>query len=215
MKKYFQAYRRTANFIQWLVIGGLFIVIGILAYFFVDKNKIVWISVLVPLGTILLIYSAITCFSKYSTKNKVVYYKKWGMPCKLNFTEIDAILICIYDEFRAGKGYLPITYANSSGEQFALPSITFCKSVNEDELDMCDTRVATDMTLKKNKYIGVLLDFDFLEQMLQDGYTGKIYILKYIYDSYRAGLDRIITNKEQVHIFDRIPKLEKSEKNKK
>ncbi len=48
--------------------------------------------------------------------------------------------------------------------------------------------------------------------MLKDGYTGKIYILKYIYDIYRAGLDRIITDREQVHIYDRTPKIEKTEK---
>ncbi len=212
MKKYFQSYRRTANFIQWGLIGLLFIVIGILAYFLIDKNKIVWIFILLPLGTLVLIYSAFTCYSRYGTKNQIVYYQKFGIQLKQKFTAIDCIIISIYDEFRTGKGYLPITYANADGQKYALPSITFCKTVNEAELDMCDTRVATDMTLRKNKYIGVLLDFDFLEKMLKDGYTGKIYILKYIYDIYRAGLDRIITDREQVHIYDRTPKIEKTEK---
>lgn len=212
MKKFFQSYRRTANFIQWAMIGILFITIGILAYFLVNSNKIVWISILVPLGTLLILYSAITCYSRYGTKNQTVYYQKLGIPVKKEFNEIGGIIIGIYDEFRTGKGYLPITYANADGQQYALPSITFCKMVNEEELDMCDTRVATDMTLRKNKYIGVLLDFDFLESMLKDGYSGKIYISKYIYDNYRAGLDRIITNREQVHIYDRMPKLEKTEK---
>ena len=60
--------------------------------------------------------------------------------------------------------------------------------------------------------IGVLLDFDFLQTLLNDGYSGKIYISKYIYDNYRAGLDNILINKEQVHIYDRMPKVEKTEK---
>lgn len=212
MKKYFQAYRRVANFMQWAFIGITLIVIGLVAFFWVNTNKILWISILVPFGSLILIYAAITCFSRYGTKNKTVYYKRFGVPMHHTFQEIEAIVISIYDEFRTGKGYVPITYANSNGEKFALPAITFCKAVNEDELDLCDTRVATDMTLKKNKFIGVLLDFDFLEAMLKDGYSGKIYISKYIYESYQAGLDRILINREQVHIYDRLPKIDKTEK---
>ena len=212
MKKYFQGYRRFANFMQWAAIGLLFIAIGILAYFFVNSNKVVWISVLVPLGTVLIAYSALTCFSRYGCKNKAVYYKKFGVPVKRTFAEIDSIILSIYDEFRTGKGYIPITFLGEDGKQYALPAITFCKTINEAELDLCDTRVATDMTLKKNKYIGVLLDFDFLENMIKDGFTGKVYISKYIYDSYGKLLNAILTNKEQVHIFDKLPKIEKTEK---
>lgn len=212
MKKYFQAYRRTANFIQWASIGLLFLVIGILAFFLVSSNKVLWISILVPAGALIILFALITCYSRYGTKNKAVYYSKLGVPRKKQFSEIDAIILSIYDEFRTGKGYIPITFASADGTQYALPAITFCKTVKEEELDLCDTRVATDMTLKKQKYIGVLLDFDFLERMIQDGYSGKIYIAKYIYDIYRFDLDKILTNREQVHIFDKVPKIEKTEK---
>ena len=52
-----------------------------------------------------------------------------------------AVHVHLYDEYRRGKGFAPVTFQTENG-QAHVPGIVLLKSLNEEELDLCDTRTA-------------------------------------------------------------------------
>ena len=53
MKKYYKNYRRKPNTIFFAVLGGVFIVIGVLAFFFVNEGNSLWLGLCCGAGVLL------------------------------------------------------------------------------------------------------------------------------------------------------------------
>ena len=134
------------------------------------------------------------------------------MPRKADVSEIGAAVICIYDEYRRGKGFAPVTFQTENG-QAHVPGIVLLKSLNEEELDLCDTRTNTRLTFRKYVITDMLLDFGFLKEFWNSDFAGRVYISEYIYALYRTVFDDVFQGSERVTVYDRIPqKIKKLKK---
>ncbi len=206
MKKYFKTYRRKPNMIFFLVLGGIFAVLGVLAFFWTD---------ILPLaigcaafGVLLAVLPQFVIFEKYGLDGNILRYKAAGIPKKIAAEQIGAAIICIYDEYRRGKGFVRAAFATENGEA-AIPALVLLRGADESELDVCETRTATGITFRKQKICDMVLEFDFLEELYASSFAGKIYISEYIAALYKPAFDDIFKGDERVVVYDRLPKSRK------
>ena len=151
-------------------------------------------------------------FARYGIRGNTVSYRKFGMPRKADVREIGAAVICIYDEYRRGKGFAPVAFQTENG-QAHVPGIVLLKSLNEEELDLCDTRTNTRLTFRKDVITDMLLDFGFLKEFWNSDFAGRVYISEYIYALYRTVFDDVFQGSARVTVYDRIPqKIKKLKK---
>lgn len=203
MKKYFKTYRRKPNCIFFLVLGGIFVVMGILAIFWTEILALA-VACMV-FGVLLAVLPQFVLFEKYGISEDILHYKKAGFPCKVQAGKIGAVVLCIYDEYRRGKGFIPAKFTTENGEVY-IPAMVILRSVNENELDMCDTRTATGITFRKEKITDAVLDFGFLEELWNSGFSGKVYISEAIAALYKPAFDEIFQDCDRVTVYDRLPK---------
>ena len=122
--------------------------------------------------------------------------------------QIGAAIICIYDEYRRGKGFVRAAFATENGEA-AIPALVLLRGADESELDVCETRTATGITFRKQKICDMVLEFDFLEELYASSFAGKIYISEYIAALYKPAFDDIFKGDERVVVYDRLPRNRK------
>lgn len=103
MKKYFKTYRRKPNSIFFLVLGCIFVVLGILAIFWTEILALAVVCMV--FGVLLAVLPQFVLFEKYGISEDVLHYRKAGLPRKVQVGKIGAVVLCIYDEYRRGKGF--------------------------------------------------------------------------------------------------------------
>lgn len=199
--KYYKIYRRSGNATFFGVLGGIFVVLGVLSFFFWARAAAYAFA---AFGVLLAVLPQFVIWSRYGLEGDTLHYPKYGLPRRINIKDVGAAIICIYDEYRRGKGYQPATFALKDGTA-TVPALCLFTEVNEDELDLCDTRTASRITFRKAHIADMCMDFDFLKQLKASGFAGKVYISEFIYTMYEPAFNRIFENGEY-EVYDRIPK---------
>lgn len=190
----------------FLVLGGIFIVLGVLSIFFWVLSAAI---VCIVFGALLASLPQFVIFSKYWLSGEVLRYSKLGVPCKCPVEEIGAAVICVYDEYRRGKGFTPVTFALKDG-MATVPALCLFRKVDEDEIDLCDVRTAARLTFRKEHITDMFMDFDFLKEFWNSGFSGKVFIAESIYSMYQPAFERIFGGDERIVVYDRIPKKMKN-----
>ena len=203
MKKYYKHFRRGPNAAFFIVLGCVFIGLGVLALFFMEP-PLPWAIACFVFGALLGTLPLFTVFARYGMRGNFIRYQKFGIPRRAAVQDVGAAVICIYDEYRRGKGFAPVAFQTENG-QAHVPGIVLLRSLNEKELDMCDTRTNTRLTFRKEVVTDMLLDFGFLKELWNSGFAGRIYISEYIYGLYRTAFDDLFQGSERVTVYDRIP----------
>lgn len=198
---YYKNYRRKGNMVFFLVIGGVFIAIGILAFFFWELP---WTIACFAAGVLLAVLPQFIIFSRYGMKGDRLRYRKCGIPRSVKTDAIGTAIICIYDEYRRWKGFVPATFQGKEGP-VTVPALVLLKSADEEELDLCDTRTNVRLTFRKEYITDMALDFDFLKELRNAGFCGKVYISEYIHALYKPAFDEIFQS-GGYEVYDRIPK---------
>ena len=211
MKRYYKHFRRGPNAAFFIVLGCIFVGLGVLALFFMEP-PLPWAVSCFAVGALLGILPLFSVFARYGIRGNYVRYQKCGIPRKKEVKEIGAAVICIYDEYRRGKGFAPVAFQTESGKAY-VPGIVLLESLNEEELDLCDTRTNTRLTFRKQVITDMLLDFVFLKELWNSDFAGRVYISEYIYALYRTAFDELFQGSERVTVYDRIPqKMKKFKK---
>lgn len=210
MKKYYKIWRRTPNMVFFLVLGAVFAAVGVLGLFWAD---LLWLAVVcIAAGVLVAALPQFVLFERYGLRGNVLHYKRGGVPHKIPVQEIGAAVICIYDEYRRGKGFAPVSFQTENGQAY-VPGLVLLESLTEEELDLCNTRTNTRLTFRRQTVTEMPLDFAFLKEFWNSDFAGKVYIFEDIYALYRSALDEIFGDSERVTVYDRIPqKLKKVKK---
>ena len=204
MKKYYKVYRRAPNMAFFLVLGGIFVLFGVLGLFFSDK---LWLSVFcLAAGVLVAVLPQFVLFEKYGLRGGVLRYTRCGIPRRILVSEIGAAVICIYDEYRRGKGFAPVSFGTKEGGEAYLPALVLLREADEGELDLCDTRTATCITFRKQRVTDTFLDFDFLEELWKSEFSGKVYVSEYMAALFQPAFDELFGVSERVVVYDRLPK---------
>lgn len=204
MKKYYKNYRRKPNMIFFLVIGGIFVVLGVLAFFFVREGGAIWGGVCLGAGVLLAALPQFVIFERFGLRGDTLHYTSGGIPRKADVKDIGAAVICIYDDFRRGKGFVPATFESREGP-VPVPALLLFSSVSEEELDMCDRRTMAKITFRKQLVADMLLDFGFLEELWASSFAGKVYIFEDVAKIYKPAFDDLFKGDGRVSVYDRIP----------
>ncbi len=213
MKKYYRNYRRRGNTVFFAVMGAIFAGLGVLALFFMEPAA-VWSAVCFVAAAALLTVPMFVVHATYAVEGGRLHVRVL-FPKKIPVAGIGAIVISAYDSYRRWKGFQPETFKGGSGAEYNVPSVSFLRECDENELDLCDTRTYTRITYKKQLLFDAALDFDFLRAFADAGYAGKVYVSESIYGQYAPAFDEIFgKNDPRVIVYGRIPKdLEKFRKN--
>ena len=206
MKGYFKQNRRVPNMVFFLVMGAVFAGIGVFAAFAVEGWRIAGWAV-VGFGVLLAALPQAVIFARYRMKGSRVRYTKLGVVRTVDADKVGAAVLCAYDEYRRGKGFLPATVQSGDGRTIVLPALVLLKSVNEDELDMCDTRLNTRLSNRGQVIADMLLDFDFLRAFWASPFAGKMYVSAAMYAQFRAVLDDIFAGDGRVVVYERLPQV--------
>ena len=203
MKKYYKIWRRTPNMVFFLVLGAVFAAVGVLGLFWAD---LLWLAVVcIAAGVLVAALPQFVLFERYGLRGNVLHYKRGGVLHKILVQEIGAAVICIYDEYRRGRGFVPVPFGAKDGEAH-LPALVLLKSADENELDLCDTRTATCITFRKQRITDTFLDFDFLEELWKSEFSGKVYVSEYMAALFQPAFDELFGVSERVVVYDRLPK---------
>ena len=203
MKKYYKNYRRKPNTIFFAVLGGVFIVIGVLAFFFVNEGNSLWLGLCCGAGVLLAALPQFVLYERFYLSGTALHYKRGGIPHKADIKDACAV-ICVYDEYRRGKGFVPAAFQSKEGA-VPVPALLFFTGVSEEELDLCDRRTMAKITFRKQLISDMLLDFGFLEELWGSGFAGRVYIFEDIAAIYKPAFDEIFKGSDRVAVFDRIP----------
>ena len=78
--------------------------------------------------------------------------------------------------------------------------------VNERDLELCDTRCNAKVCVKKTLRAEMYLNFRFLQQILDSGFHGKIYINEPVYFAYQAQFDTLLSEsvKDNTVVYRRV-----------
>lgn len=204
MKKYYKNYRRKPNMIFFIVLGCIFAVVGVLAFFFVEEGNVLWMGICCGAGVLLAVLPQFVIFERYGLCGDKLRYKRGGIPHSADVKEAGAAVICIYDEYRRGKGFIPATFQSKEGP-VPVPALLLFSEVAEEELDLCDRRTAAKITFRKQLVTDMTLDFGFLEELWASGFSGKVYIFEDIAQIYKPAFDDIFKGSDRVSVYDRVP----------
>ena len=204
MDKYFRFTRRRVETARYATIGLVFVALGILAYFFIEHGAAVWCGVCVAVGVLVGVLPQFVIHARYGIAEDVLYYTKRGIPHKTPVTEAKAALVCVHDEYRGMRGYVPaLSDRNYSEGAVPLPAVLLLREVREEELDLCETRTQAKITHKGAVLFDALLDFSFLEELMGSSFAGKVYVSERVYGMYGRVLDQLAG--ERLEVYDRIP----------
>lgn len=203
MKKYYRFTRRRTESARFIAIGSVITALGVLAYFYLTGGAI-WCGVLVPCGVLLAALPQFVIRARYGVKGDTLYYTKKGLPHKTPVSEAAAALICVHDEYRGMRGYVPaLSDRNYSEGTVPLPAILLLREVKEEELDLCETRTQARLVHKGLVLFDAQLDLDFLDDLVKSSFAGKFYVSERVYGMYRRVLDELVG--ERLEVFDRVP----------
>ena len=203
MKKYYRFTRRRTESARFIAIGSVIAALGVLAYFYLTGGAI-WCGVLVPCGVLLAALPQFVIRARYGVKGDTLYYTKKGLPHKTPVSEAAAALICVHDEYRGMRGYVPaLSDRNYSEGAVPLPAILLLREVKEEELDLCETRTQARLVHKGLVLFDAQLDLDFLDDLVKSSFVGKFYVSERVYGMYRRVLDELVG--ERLEVFDRVP----------
>ncbi len=204
MKKYIRHFRRRGNTVFFLVMGVLFAGLGTVALFFVEPA--VWAAVCYAAAFLLLAIPPFIIHATYGVDGSALRVRVF-FPKRIPLSQIGALVVASYDSYRRWKGFLKETFVSSSGTVYDVPSVTFLRECDGEELDMCDTRTYTRLTYKKQFLFDAALDFDFLRELADAGYAGKIYISENIRAQYGPVFEEIFGKGDpRVEEYGRLPK---------
>ncbi len=208
MKKYFQQYRRRSNMALFLVLGGIFAAVGVFGLFFVQP--IAWGIAAIAFGVLLAVLPQFAVFARCGFRGADFVYRRAGIPRRIPAREIGAAVVCIYDEYRQWKGFVPATFAGQSGP-ITLPALVLLRGGEaiEEELDLCDTRMNTCAVFRKRVIASAPLDFDLLRELYESDFAGRFYVSEYIYELYKPGFEQLFGEDGRVVVYDRIPQAVK------
>lgn len=203
MKKYYRFTRRRTESARFIAIGSVIAALGVLAYFYLTGGAI-WCGVLVPCGVLLAALPQFVIRARYGVKGDTLYYTKEGLPHKTPVSEAAAALICVHDEYRGMRGYVPaLSDRNYSEGAVPLPAILLLREVKAEELDLCETRTQARLVHKGLVLFDAQLDLDFLDDLVKSSFAGKFYVSERVYGMYRRVLDELVG--ERLEVFDRVP----------
>ena len=203
MKKYYRFTRRRTESARFIAIGSVIAALGVLAYFYLTGGAI-WCGVLVPCGVLLAALPQFVIRARYGVKGDTLYYTKKGLPHKTPVSEAAAALICVHDEYRGMRGYVPaLSDRNYSEGAVPLPAILLLCEVKAEELDLCETRTQARLVHKGLVLFDAQLDLDFLDDLVKSSFAGKFYVSERVYGMYRRVLDELVG--ERLEVFDRVP----------
>lgn len=207
MKNCYRNYRRKGNTVFFLALGGIFIALGVLSFFFADG--VVLQAVCIAIGAALAVFPMFVIHATYRVQGEFLCVRVF-FPKKIPLSSVGAIVINIYDDYRRWKGFTREYFQGSSGASYAVPSVTFLKECDGAELDLCDTRTYTRITYRKQFLFDAALDFDFLKALKEAGYAGKVYVSELIFSQYGEAIESIFgKNAPNVMVYDRIPEKAK------
>ncbi len=191
----------------FLILGGVFVGIGVLGFFFLEG--ILFLCVLGAFGILLAVLPQFVIFSRYGLRGENLVCSRHGVPHQIPLAQIDAVVLCHYDEYRRWKGFVPVTFAGREGTIF-VPAIVFLRGTGKEEieelLDLCETRTNTRMTFRGKAVADGLLDFEFLRELAASKFRGKVYVFESIDAMYRPAIEAAFGSGDRVVVYDRIPK---------
>lgn len=104
MNKYYKQFRRGPNAAFFIVLGCIFVGLGV-------RRSSLWSAAPWAISALssgrFWERAALFRVCRYGIRGNTVSYRKFGMPRKADVSEIGAAVICIYDEYRRGKGSRP------------------------------------------------------------------------------------------------------------
>ncbi len=201
-KNFYRNFRRRGNTVFFIVLGGLFLLLGAAALFFMDS--IVWAAICFAAGALLLTLPMFVVHASYRTEGAYLRVRVF-FPKKIPLCSIGAIVITTYDSYRRWHGFQAERFISASGAEVDVPSVTFLRECDGEELDLCSGRTYTKLTYKKQFLFDAALDFDFLRGFADAGYAGEVYVFDRIYGAYKDALEKIFGD-GRIRVFDRVPK---------
>ena len=203
MKKYYRFTRRRTESARFIAIGSVITALGVLAYFYLTGGAI-WCGVLVPCGVLLAALPQFVIRARYGVKGDTLYYTKKGLPHKTPVSEAAAALICVHDEYRGMRGYVPaLSDRNYSEGAVPLPAILLQREEKAEDLDLCEKRTQALLVHKGLVLFDAQLDLVFLDDLVKSSFAGKFYVSERVYGMYRRVLDELVG--ERLEVFDRVP----------
>ena len=204
MKKYYRFTRRRVESARYITIGLVVAALGVLAYFYLAGGA-VWCGVLAAVGALIAVLPQFVIYSRYGVEGDTLYYTSKGIPRKAPVSAAQAALLCVHDEYRGMKGYVPaLSDRNYAEGAVPLPAVLLLRQVCAEELDLCETRTQAKIVHKGQVLFDALLDLDFLGDLMQSSFAGKVYVSERVYGMYRRVLDELV-GKERLEVYDRIP----------
>lgn len=199
---YFKNYKRISNLVFTVVVGVLFAALGVMEFLVVNK---IWGVVFMVIGALILIIPQFYLHAGYTFKDGKIRYNNGFFKVKeIDLKDVPVLLITVNDYYKQWKGYRP-AYIKVDGEKLLVPSLLMLEKINSRDLPMCDTGNNAKICCKENLMADMYLNFKFLRQIIDSGFSGEIYIIESIYLSYRANFDAIIPEKlkDKTSIFRR------------
>lgn len=199
---YFKNFKRISNLVFTVVVGALFTALGVMEFLIVNK---IWGIVFIAIGALILIIPQFYLHAGYTFKDGKIRYNNGFFRIKeIELKDVPVLLITVCDSYKQWKGYKPV-YINVDGEKIPVPSLLLLDKINSRDLSMCDTGNNAKICCKDNLKADMFLNFKFLRQIIDSGFSGEIYIIESIYLSYRANIDSIITEelKDKTTVFRR------------
>lgn len=199
---YFKNYKRISNLVFTVVVGVLFAALGGMEFLVVNK---IWGVVFMVIGALILIIPQFYLHAGYTFKDGKIRYNNGFFKVKeIDLKDVPVLLITVNDYYKQWKGYRP-AYIKVDGEKLLVPSLLMLEKINSRDLPMCDTGNNAKICCKENLMADMYLNFKFLRQIIDSGFSGEIYIIESIYLSYRANFDAIIPEKlkDKTSIFRR------------
>ena len=199
---YFSNFRRGAQTALSLVLGGMFLILGTVELLSLNK---IWGAVFVAVGALVVLVPQFTIHAGYTYGEGVIRVNKgFFSVSEMKAAEIPVLLITVYDAYKQWKGFKPV-YTTVNGERKIVPALLLLGGVNERDLELCDTRCNAKICCKETLKGEMFLNFRFLEQILNAGFAGKIYINEPVYLSYQAQFDALLSeeNKDNTVVFRR------------
>lgn len=200
---YYSNFRRGAQTALSLVLGGLFLALGVVELLLINK---IWGTVFVAIGTLDAIVPQFYIHAGYTFFEGTVRYNKGFFSfSRFRAAEIPVLMITVYDSYKQWKGFKPV-YTQVNGERKVVPSLLLLDGVNERDLELCDTRCNAKVCVKKTLRAEMYLNFRFLRQILESGFQGKIYINEPIYLAYQAQFEALLNDsvKDNTVVYRRL-----------
>ena len=124
MKKYYKNYRRKPNTIFFAVLGGVFIVIGVLAFFFVNEGNALWLGLCCGAGVLLAALPQFVLYERFYLDGNILYINVMnrlsvdcdcdGNPAEPDMHDIG--ILASYDPVALDQACIDLVYSAEDGD---------------------------------------------------------------------------------------------------